>query len=250
MKQIKIKLFSPGGNTTALIEQAVGFFKNKLAQEIIKTNPEVEQVGFLNSDNELNLVMMGDELCINAAQCAALLWSQKLKQASLQFRMSGLNNEVAAEIWENQVTLKFDNDLIVKTQEIPEGWLVDLQGIRYVITLKLISSHKDAEEILNAYKKDTPAVGLISLTIENNNLDIVPWIWVEATNTLINETACGSGSIAAAIVARQEDPQYNLFYIKQPSGSIYKISLDGKIEITNTVEYLGEKEMITENYEK
>ncbi|MBU6447677.1 hypothetical protein KGQ24_02470, partial [Patescibacteria group bacterium] len=79
-----------------------------------------------------------------------------------------------------------------------------------------------------------PAIGLILFNeIGKNKIKINPWVWVKNTNTLIHETACGAGSVAAAYIfskKKRKTKKKKQLMVVQPSGAIYKI-------------YLGEKQI-------
>ena len=79
-RTIAYSIFNPTGNITALAETSVELSRQPaVAGEIMKAHPEVEQVGFLNTNNPLGggvqaeLRMAGGEFCGNAAMCAGAM---------------------------------------------------------------------------------------------------------------------------------------------------------------------------------
>ena len=80
--------------------------------------------------------------------------------------------------------------------------------------------------------KPTPcfAFGVIPYWyVDTKMYETAPVVYVSETDSLVAETGCGSGSIALALWLRELSDLGKDFaiYIKQPSGSLYDISLSG-----------------------
>ena len=84
-KEIRYSILDPTGNITALVESKVEISRQPLvAEEIMKSHPEVEQVGFVRfpenredhseAGENVALRMAGGEFCGNAAMSAAALY--------------------------------------------------------------------------------------------------------------------------------------------------------------------------------
>lgn len=223
----------------------------EVANKIILDNPKVEQVGFVVRSTrkacDFHLEMMGGEFCVNAARSAALLCSERTGKKDISFTISGLDSVARATISGSRVHLFLLGTLFRNSKRIEEGWLIDLDGSRFIITEdeKNILSPK---EIITKYDDCVaPAVGLIHvLPTGDKNYTINPWIYVRKTDTLIHESACGSGSIVACIAKSENINPESIFSVSQPSGSSYKISLENNgneiisIAIAGDVDYCGE----------
>ena len=81
---------------------------------------------------------------------------------------------------------------------------------------------------MQKYPLDAKAIGVILLENVQNELKIYPIVWVKDVNTMYYETACGSGSLAAAIYKNTAEE----IEIIQPSG--YSI----KVKILNNGNYI------------
>src|SRR5262249_23916786 len=67
--------------------------------------------------------------------------------------------------------------------------------------------------------RQEPAIGLIWYSVGDGMLTIDPIIFVRATNSIVYESACGTGSLALAYAwASDVDKQSSQISIAQPSG--------------------------------
>lgn len=64
--KVNYKILNPGGNKTAIVigNEYSTKDKKEINDEILKENPEVEQVGFIDT-KESKLEMAGGEFCVN-----------------------------------------------------------------------------------------------------------------------------------------------------------------------------------------
>jgi len=239
------KIYYPGGNATALVSQNVdAALRSVVAVKIMKQNPTIEQVGFLSeTKNKLRLKMMGDELCVNAAQCAALYWHKSKKSKKIKLTIPRISEAIQSVDTGETIRLQFPKTIIRSLKTIPEGTLVNMSGIRYLLIesgdkLKINSIKK----LILKHQANYPAVGVIQIIRKKNRLNIQPWIWVVATKTLVAETACGSGSIATGAFEYFKNPKQRRYQIVQPSGEKYKIEFNKKgVIIESKVQFVGEK---------
>ena len=231
MTSSKIPFFSysPGGNITALIETAAALDFVAVSARVMKQNPEVEQVGFIMPAKkpvcDFHVEMMGGEFCGNAARCAALRWCLSAKKNSAVFTVSGFDVPLTVHVQAETVTLRIPGEFLRAEVKVDEGWLVDFYGIRFLVMERNIGK-QEIEAAVHKYKDSMPAIGVIVAQSSSRGLSIIPWVWVVSTGTLIKETACASGSIAAALTARKQGldlPSYSIF---QPSGSVLSVGLE------------------------
>ena len=192
-----------GGNSTALISKCPKNLRNKTIKQLLK---KVEQVGFIS---ENKLTMMGNELCINAT----LAFASQLKNKGILYT-GGVKKPIKYKNENNQTIIKIP--LKYKIQKN----VILFEGIGYIC----IKDKKKATKtfIKNLAKKyKLSAFGAI--VYEKNKIN--PYIYVKQVGSFVNETACGSGSIAFSLFSGYKK-------IIQPTGESIYIKVRGKeIEI-------------------
>jgi hypothetical protein len=164
----------------------------------------VDQVGFVSEKEILELNMMGDELCINASLALASLQgkSGKMKISGLASPVSYVNEPGGTAITmhlpyrREQNRVLFDGIGFVCTETMPE------------ITKDILRNLADAYHL--------PAFGIA--VYESGKL--TPWVYVKKTDTLVQESACGSGSIATSIISGASA-------ITQPTGEQISVKFEG-----------------------
>ncbi len=249
------RVLYPGGNLTAIITK---FFlpdlQKKVAKKIMTLHTEIEQVGFLSSsDNQTydcSLEMMGGEFCLNATRCAAFIWSQYSHSNNVLLKISGLDDILRVKVLKNTVRIFFPERLFLNVTKIKEGSIVDFPGIKLLITDKDLNK-QHFKYLLERYGSDSPAFGLIKTAqFSENFISIKPLIWVRAVDSLVEETGCGSGSLAACFVLYKKFDRIKNFLVLQPSGDYYKVSFKhSKKENFFTLESsIIEKEFILDLY--
>ncbi len=227
-------IYYPGGNTTALVlgDNSQDYIKTTAL--IMGKNPSIEQVGFLKApvlqNTDLHLEMMGGEFCGNAARCAAVHYYKSTGKDNVALTVSGFLGVLKAQIQGDNVTLTIPGEFL-KSLTFQNYGQVNFSGISYAVFNSAIPSQQ-REKIVNNFDPAIPAVGIIELKKLVSGTKIVPHVYVRQTQTFISESACASGSLAAALVLwRQEGYPKNFFTaIGQPSGSNYKITINGNKE--------------------
>lgn len=191
-----------GGNKTSLVWSCPKGKRLKLSSKLLR---DVEQVGFVDfAVNKLpRLVMMGDELCINATLALAYSLSGKG-----QFYASGFNNPI-----------QFTSGKRISTITLPLeyrriGNIILFDGIGYFCTNTDMKPNKNDLCAL-AKKYRLPAFGYAVYT----NSVLKPYVYVQNVDSFILETACGSGSIATAIMTGVKK-------IVQLSGETIRVSIN------------------------
>lgn len=251
MKKIKIKdndvifnIYNPGGNITALVidNDYDKDKKRKINDYLLKKYTYVEQVGFMKNNN---LEMAGGEFCVNASRCAIYY----LKSIGSKLELNILNKKIIGEVFnDNYVSIKYYVDKKIDDM-ITKNYIVSFSGISLIFLdkeknerlLKKIDNKNIKNIIKNKIKKmniDDKAIGIV---LTNNNI-IYPFIWVKDIDTLYFETACGSASIAYALLKYKETKKIN-YIVKQPSGYEFEIEIK---EDKNKIEYIVFKGIIEE----
>lgn len=197
IKTMKIRKFLvAGGNSTAIVWNCDLENRSKVVKELLN---EVEQVGFVNDHSESfpSFTMMGNELSINGTIAFA-------------FTLGGDGRLKASGVSE---IVEYSNEGSITKISLPLKPILDdnrvlLEGIGYMVIPASGKRTPAKEELLSMCKAyDLPAFGLIVL--EGNK--ITPYVYVKETNSLVEESACGSGSVAASIVSGEKT-------ITQPTG--------------------------------
>jgi len=253
-RKIVYKILNPGGNKTAIVYgNAYSKEERKIINtEILKNNKDVEQVGFISKD-EKKLEMAGGEFCVNATRCA--IWEYlKGKRGKLRLEVSGSEDKIIGGITikkEVYVKMKINKkieDIISKKNEFN---IIDLDGILLLVIDEINSKQyvKELKEnqqaamirlknIMKLFETSKEAVGIILLEKDNGNAKINPVIWVKTVDTLYYETACGSGSLAAAIYINSIKKSKKIKII-QPSGYSIIIKLNKKKDYIKDAIILG-----------
>ncbi|HBB56542.1 TPA: hypothetical protein DEW47_00655 [Patescibacteria group bacterium] len=237
MKYYKV---NPGGNITAIVKSDYSQKeKIKLSKIIMKKDPTIEQVGFWvrakDKNNDGRLEMAGGEFCGNALRCLAMLIKNDTGKTKIRLESSGQDNFIEATVEDNtsEIKLSLNNFRCSKNSCF-------LTGIAYFITNKEIIK-SEAKKLLVKNYNNFPASGVISYKKNKNIFSIKPIIWVKDIDTLIEETACGSGTMALAYFMYSKY-KIEKFQIKQPSNSIFKVFIkSNKIFISGEIISIEEK---------
>lgn len=246
--KLPFKTLWPGGNTTAIVEVETSRKEQAaLAKMIMKEDPRIEQVGFMEtpvlSTSDCRLQMMGGEFCVNATRSAAYLYAKKNGLKEVAIEVSGSPNPLTVKIDGEQTITILPSDFFLKLSKKINYTTIDLKGIRHII-IEGKFDESEARGLLEEHKENYEAVGVIYTRIDGEVITIDPLIWVKETDTFVRETGCGSGSIAAAIMAHSNSNKNHPYYkVVQPSGEAYgirikmagdkleEISLDGVVRI-------------------
>lgn len=199
---MKLKKFLiAGGNSTLLVWGCPSSEKKEIIKKYLG---EVEQIGFIETKDGLPFLnMMGGELCINGTIALASQCGKKGKLFT-----SGLQNPIFYRNTNNETSIS----LTINYKKIKKTIL--LEGIGYIYLKNKIQNAKSFLNTLCA-QYNLPAFGIVYF----RNNKIAPFVYVKGTNSLFEETACGSGSIAFSILTQKRN-------IIQPTGKIIIVNKD------------------------
>jgi histidine racemase len=206
-----------GGNPTALVTDNIPFEKHKdVGRSIIETSTHwnmshpVEQVAFLIEKTErfLKFRMAGGENCGNAiiAMGAYAINMQDGKSSVeivLGTDQSNLRSEEIASSTENKVT-KIDFKLErLEIDKMGDVTIIHLDGISHVV-ISVSSPDETKKEDIKALLArfsiiNKSASGIMYAYDKGDSIYLDPFVYVRDLDTLTNETACGSGSVATGI---------------------------------------------------
>lgn len=235
-----------GGNPTAIQLIAASHTREWYEEEggeLMRRTHEfgVEQAGFLDLERN-HFEMSGGEFCGNAARSAAMIIAWYAGEGNFTFTMSGYEGPVHGEVRfsnaeEADVTCIFPN-LRTNAQDVMlrdgrAAKIVDLGGIVHVILEgEFPADYEDQHCRITAELglTDRAAVGVNWTSLTGDRATLHPVVWVKSINTFFYETACGSGSIAAAAATGRQD-------IVQPTGQsiLVEIAPDG-VHLTSHME--------------
>lgn len=222
-----------GGNCTAVVDgQYYRALKQKINQKIFTTNRLVEQIGYLyrkGATGNWFFEMMGNEFSGNGclAATATLL---RFKKGDINFQTTGSKSLIQGQ-FDNQKAQTILTDDLSPRKQLPIKllgtyfWLAESQG-----------GIKEARKILTTSRNKFKAVGIIFFQkTQEKQIKINPFFYVRETKTIVNETACGSGSVAAAIYCGQRNLE-----VVQPTGESISVNLGQKqVKLCAKVELLG-----------
>lgn len=223
--------WDPSGNTTLFFAR-----EEKVPRGIIRRALEpsglcAEQAGFADLAAR-TLDMAGGEFCVNAARSFGACLASALdpeggeNALSLEARVSGWPGPVVLEVrgkkplWSVTAKLSLPD---CPQEDLAGGRLVRLPGISHLLLSEerfpMPADKKAAAMRLLAETglSEEPAAGIVWWRRGRHGLQIWPVVFVRDLETLYEETACGSGTLALALarhVASGEDE----FSVRQPGG--------------------------------
>lgn len=203
-----------GGNKTCLVWDCPKDKQEVLVKEILRG---VDQVGFVLDGIPPRLIMMGDELCVNAI----LALASTMTSPRGVIYASGVQKEIQYQHTEGGTRITFDLSYQIK------GDIVLFEGIGFQCgTLDIEPTREEFQQLAMQHK--VPAFGII----EYDEKQIYPSIYVEKTNSLMRESACGSGSMAAHLVT-------GICHVVQPTGKTILVEhTDNTFTVQATVRHL------------
>ncbi|MCC8194609.1 MAG: diaminopimelate epimerase [Deltaproteobacteria bacterium] len=254
---------SPGGNPTILVRDDNLLSFGTTAQEraaIARAfmDPDIlgaEQVGFLDTSRPLpHMEMMGGEFCVNAIRSAALVFamlgllpqtpvsghyegtitaSGTVDPVRVRVRISSVKTGTPATEGDAAVAVSFASaapkDLV---REYPNGeTLVHLPGITHLLLDAARHPLPESPLAAAAAKRkehgleNREAAGVIWYApAPDGAVSITPVVHVAATGSSVAETACGSGSLALALLLARSGTTN--IAVRQPSGHDIRVSFE------------------------
>lgn len=235
----RVAIMYPSGNTTAVVfDDVAGMDLAKLNtqicnawQKISPNSPPVEQCCYLakpaNPECLTKVVLFGGEFSGNTARSAVGLLCDK-KQPNGLVEVSGAKYPLKYTVNNGEISLSMPipDDICVK-QESNNIMAVRLDGITHYVVLTdtnspTISPNKILQKAIQAETinddQNPPAIGVVGFNKCTKMATFL--IWVEAINTLFDETACGSGTSAIAVAMAYANKKNQRIKVTQPSGEI------------------------------
>lgn len=255
-KSFKYFRANPCGNITGFVVAPVypGYRKAYTKCIIEQIDKDVEQVGFISPAYEgapLRMDMMGGEFCANATRAYGLYSAGFYDTDGLvdiEVYVSGHEGttDVIADVKNQKAYVAMDAPLAKKTVKVKgvDYKLIQLPGISHLI-VEGEEDEKFVQDALEVLKKDykDEAYGVIFL--DKEKLEIVPFVYVEGSDTLFRESSCGSGTVATVNYLEDDidglDEDYKIS-IKNPAGELEvfvyefengkKLCVGGEVELS------------------
>ena len=255
-KSFKYFRANPCGNITGFVVAPVypGYRKAYTKCIIEQIDKDVEQVGFISPAYEgapLRMDMMGGEFCANATRAYGLYSAGFYDTDGLvdiEVYVSGHEGttDVIADVKNQKAYVAMDAPLAKKTVKVKCGdyKLIQLPGISHLI-VEGQEDEKFVQDALEVLKKDykDEAYGVIFL--DKEKLELVPFVYVEGSDTLFRESSCGSGTVAVVNYLEDDidglDEDYKIS-IKNPAGELEvfvyefengkKLCVGGEVELS------------------
>lgn len=229
--KLNILRADPAGNITLFVLDPVDReHRADMAAKLMAISElGAEQVGFLclpQEGGDGRMEMMGGEFCGNATRAFGMLLSRrKGGPAQVQVETSGCDHIVTVDVDLAAGTARAEMPLPrwaeQRTVSGHAGTLVHLGGIAHLVVEGVAPSQDffDQAEPLFRNIQGLDAYGVIFLNREQQRM--TPLVKVPATNSLVWEGSCGSGSLAAAVAQSADGPDgtFARDYI-QPAGIV------------------------------
>ena len=211
---IRYHTFDPAGNLTAIVSSETPTSLRPLIGRYLMNKLEVEQVGFverpLNPGADVKFEMMAGEFCGNGlASAGALLCETRQAQDQLWLiESSPVESLVGVTSTrtsprEYLVQVEFEAFPFGRCRLSDEMERIDLEGISHLIVFVDDASDvsfDSAPALLESQgMPDVAALGVIFAYPVDGQWVIAPVVYVPAVQSLVEEHACASGSMALAL---------------------------------------------------
>jgi diaminopimelate epimerase len=203
-----------------------------------------EQAGFVEMSPPApgipRLTMMGGEFCLNATRALAVLLAREnllpsSSDAAVReglVEVSGAADPVQVRVtktkgagWLAAACLRFPASPFLSRPcaDLPSISLIRLPGIVHLVLENQSPPRPEEQDAVCADLRrrfgleKEKAVGCLWLDSRGDVPRLLPLVWVRAIKSLCRESACGSGTLACALMLRHRDGQ-SVFSIRQPGG--------------------------------
>ena len=247
---------NPCGNITGFVVAPVypGYRKAYTDCIIEQIDKDVEQVGFISPAYEgapLRMDMMGGEFCANATRAYGLYSAGFYDTDGLvdiEVYVSGHQGttDVIADVKNQKAYVALDAPIGRENLTIDgkDCTLIKLHGISHLV----VEGEEDrdfVDKALEVLKKDYKDEAYGVLFFNKEMLEMIPYVYVEGSETLFREGSCGSGTVAVVNYLESDidklDEDYKIA-IKNPAGELEvfvyefedgkKFCVGGKVELS------------------
>lgn len=270
---LRVSIFDPTGNITALVESSVApEEQSAAAARIMERFPRVEQVGFVRLPREsaapVELCMAGGEFCGNASMSAAALSVLRRGSAAdesgwetLRLRVRGVSREVEVRLRQESAdtflaSVQMPPARLLEERVFPFGALrdplavVQMEGISHAIVTPgsaffTLRDDRDAAE--EAARRicaalGAKAFGMMFLEGEAPRLRLTPLVFVPESGTMCWENSCASGSAAVAAALAERGGAPVRAELEEPGGvlAVESAGLRGETRLSGRTRLVGQ----------
>ncbi len=222
--RVHVRYLNPAGNVTAVVLSPVPLEVRPALSRAIMAQGRAEQVGFSalpRLGGDCRIEMMGGEFCGNAVRSYGYLRAEEMKRNRLLVEISGAMAPVPVTVEPEQLSAFADMPLPLGVDWTSVGEkqypLIQCQGICHLLALEQSPNPAFLEEArpkLNCMEQE--AWGIMFLS----GRQLTPAVYVKSTDSLVWESSCGSGSVAAAWYLARQNPAQDRFQFREPGGEI------------------------------
>lgn len=228
--RLRIIMADPAGNRTAIVRTPVPADQRaQIAAKLLQMKDlRAEQAGFETAPlmgGAGRLQMMGGEFCGNAARSYGyLLWKEKEETqgkaaGDIQIEISGSPHPLRVFCDPAQDSSYAEMPMPQAVEYSPEGYpLVISEGITHMIVEDREPDEDLIRTAVDTYGQKWDAFGIMFL----KGKKLIPVVYVAAAGSLVYESSCGSGSLAAAWYLEQKTARDGLssYCFQEPGGTI------------------------------
>lgn len=233
------------GNTTLFFEKGTDISSAKIVRAQSQRELCAEQTAFVSA-KDLTMRMAGGELCVNATRSFGAYLAHKAYQQGVREEKQKFTVNVSGWFRPVELTVKGGegpewNVLLTMKQRFcgvenlgRNGLILRIPGIRMQVIDEALAGRVEdtctdikarAMELIRERNMDEePACGVVWCRKVDKIWHIRPVIYVKALDTLYEEQACGSASVAVAL-ARWYYRENMEQIVQQPSGERLKVNL-------------------------
>ena len=211
--ELNIVIANPAGNITAFVLNKIEEKDYQTIAQKIMALPKfkIEQVGFVTNliFEPYEMKMMGQEFCGNATRCFGYLAYKynDLKKEDIEVSVSGSKKILTVHIDNNPARSTVEVDCpkkIVNIEYKNKAYpLVIMDGISHLIIEDEEVNTLEISALFGILDEEYPNDAYGILYRDGVNID--PHVCVKATNSLVNESSCGSGAIAVGYYLHHND---------------------------------------------
>lgn len=240
---LNVIAINPAGNITLIVKDYVApILRAVTANQLLSVKEwNAEQIGFaVQPKNDCaagRLEMMGGEFCGNAARSFGymLALEKGFVKGELYVEISGSSIPllVTFDTEAGRAKIQMPVPHGCKSIEIPglgELPIIVMEGIYHVIIENMLVSEKVVKHVIKSVYENMKPEALGMLFVQRKKMK--PVVYVAATDSLVYENSCGSGSVAYAyyLSLKYVDGVYGEV-IEQPGGEIETVieKVNGKV---------------------
>ncbi|MFM2414319.1 MAG: hypothetical protein RI911_12 [Candidatus Parcubacteria bacterium] len=238
MHLARVVIAYPSGNTTAVVfDDVPGVDRKKLNQAVSEAwakrggAESIEQCCFVTKAQDPSAIgrveMFGGEFCGNATRSVVFLLTQGNEGEGI-IESSGTKQSLRFSMKDGIVSVQVPLLSSEYVQSDDSGYVVRLDGITHVVRFvqEVTNPRVLLQDMLDTNYlnlRSEPAVG-VSLYHQDTGRAAF-CVWVNAVDTIFDETACGSGTASIGIALATKQHKAIEVPVTQPSGETIKVSV-------------------------